>query len=139
MPVVRLLQPCLASVRTASLALAAAFFLAAVAAPPQAQAQTLRMFPGNALRGNMTFISSTQVILDGREERLGPGVRIRNQQNRLVFASSLVGRNFPVNYVRDATGHVSQVWLVTPTEMTHDLRKSAPNRLQGSDVQPYLN
>lgn len=127
--------------RCALLVLAAAAALAP-AAPwlPVAQAQTLlRTFPARALRGNMTFIDATHVVLDGREERLSPAVRVRNQQNRVVFASSLSGRNFAVNYFRDASGHINEVWILTPMEMSHDLRKSAPNRLQGPSSASYLN
>ena len=120
------------------------FAVAAWVAPmapwlPDVQAQTLRTFPARALRGNMTFVDATHVVLDGREERLSPAVRVRNQQNRVVFASSLSGRNFAVNYFRDASGHINEVWILTPTEMSHDLRKSAPNRLQGPSSASYLN
>lgn len=122
-----------------SVAMAAAAVLA-VPWLPDAQAQTLlRTFPARALRGNMTFVDATHVVLDGREERLSPAVRVRNQQNRVVFASSLSGRNFAVNYFRDASGHINEVWILTPTEMSRDLRKSAPNRLQGASSASYLN
>lgn len=137
---IRFLNSRLKPARLALLMLAlSAFFVATTSMMPTAQAQVRRMFPGQALRGNMTFVSATQVVLDGRTERLGAGVRVRNQQNRTVFPSSLSGRNFAVNYLRDATGRISEVWLLTPAERTQDLRRSAPNRLQGSDVQPYLN
>jgi hypothetical protein len=106
---------------------------------PDAQAQTLRTFPARALRGNMTFVDAVHVVLDGQQERLSPGVRVRNQQNRIVFPNSLSGRNFAVNYFRDAAGRINEVWILTPAEMSRDLRKSAPNRLQGAGSASYIN
>ena len=84
---------------------------------PSAQAQMRRLFPANVLRGSVTFTEPPVVQLDGRAERLGPGVRVRDQHNRLALTGSLIGQTFVVNYQRDAAGVVREIWILTPAEM----------------------
>lgn len=75
-----------------------------------------RNFPVGTLRGKLMVVNAPEVRLDGQADRLGPGVRIRSQQNMLVMASALVGQNLLVNYTRDAAGLVREVWILMPDE-----------------------
>ena len=42
--------------------------------------------------------------LNGKAERLGPGVRVRDVHNRVALSGSLRGQTFTVNYLRDPAG-----------------------------------
>lgn len=92
-----------------------------LAAPLIAQSATnsdviTRTFPASALRGELKVLSMYTVKLDGDTERLSPGARIRDQNNRIVMSSTLIGQEFDVNYTRDATRQVYEVWILTPAE-----------------------
>jgi len=83
----------------------------------------LRVFPMGTKRGRIAFTNPPQVQLDGgKTELLGPGTRIHDaQSNRLVFASTLKGQTFVVNYVRDGNGTIREIWILTPEEIQQKL------------------
>ncbi len=115
------------------LALCGAVLLAAAWAPshaqpsPSAAAAGQRTFPATASRGTLRVLSRTQMELDGKPVRLAPGLRIFNEKNALVFAHSLTGRTFTVNYVPEAsTGRLHTVWVLTPAEAERARKGSAP-------------
>lgn len=117
-------------------ALLAAWLLAATFAPrfAQAQAQAMadvsfaasgvsseaafggRNFPIDALRGRLRVIDAPVIRLDGREDRLSPGVRIRDARNLLVVSTAITGQDLWVNYTRDASGLVGEVWVLNADE-----------------------
>lgn len=90
--------------------------LAGAAIPAVAQAQAGRIFPMQVERGIITFSAPPEVSLNGRPERLAPGVRVRNEHNMVALTGTLVGKTFVVNYLRDPAGVVREVWLLTPEE-----------------------
>ena len=92
----------------------AALLLASLAGA--ASAQQVRDFPPNALRGKLVVTAPPQVTLDGKADQLSPGARIRSTQNMFVMSGSLVGQNLVVNYVREGSGLIHEVWLLTPAE-----------------------
>ena len=75
-----------------------------------------RNFPVDALRGRLRVLDAPTILLDGREDRFSPGVRIRDARNLLVVAGTVAGQDLPVNYTRDAAGLVREVWVLTPDE-----------------------
>jgi hypothetical protein len=82
----------------------------------------MRVFPMDTRRGRMVFTNPPQVHLDGKPEQLGPGTRIHDaQNNRLVFASTRKGQKFVVNYARDGTGTIREIWILTPEEIQEKL------------------
>ncbi len=91
-----------------------------VQAPAAAQTTdttlNVRQFPKTALRGEMVMQNHPSLTLNGKAERLSPGARIFDQNNHLVLSGQLVGRDLPVNYVRDGGGQIHQVWLLNPEE-----------------------
>ena len=116
--------------------------LTAWAAPARAG---MRVFPMGTRRGQIAFIQSFQVKLDDKVEQLAPGTRIHDAaSNRLVFASTLQGQTFTVNYVRDGAGTIREIWILTPQEMQEKL---PPTQLelwrlqqsQGAAVTPQSN
>jgi hypothetical protein len=95
----------------------AILFIAAQAVNTPATAQMARFFPDSAVRGNITFKSPPQIELDGKADRLSPGARIRDEQGMLAMTGALQGKEFVVNFRREAaTGMVHEVWILTAEE-----------------------
>ena len=83
----------------------------------QAGAQVnARPFPPNAERAAMVVTNPPIIQLNGRPERLSPGARIRGQNNLLQLSGSLVGQNLLVNFVRNPSGEIHEVWILTEVE-----------------------
>ncbi len=76
----------------------------------------VREFPKAALRGELMVLMTPEITLDGKPERLAPGVRILDPQNQLVLSATLTQQPLLVNYLRDNTGQVQQVWLLSSEE-----------------------
>jgi hypothetical protein len=82
----------------------------------------MRTFPMDTRRGRIVFTNPPQVLLNDKSEQLSPGTRIHDaQNNRLVFATTLKGQKFVVNYVRDGTGTIREIWILTPEEIQEKL------------------
>lgn len=119
-----------ASFRAAALAaLIAAATLSAAVVPAPAQAQTTpgaapanpldqrsRQFPADARRGILQVAAANVIQMDGKPDRLAPGARIRDAQNRIVLTGALVGQTLRVNYTRETGGQVHEVWILTAEE-----------------------
>ena len=82
-----------------------------------AQAQTVRQFPATALRGLFEVTAPPEIEMNGKAERLSPGARIRSTTNMMVMPASLVGQRVLVNYVRNPSGQVHEVWILTEDEI----------------------
>lgn len=104
-----------------------ALLLAAQAPLAQAQA-TVREFPRQALRGVLEVTMPPDVRLDGQRDRLSPGARIRDTENRLLLSGSLVGIRAVVNFTRDSSGLIHEVWLLTPAEAALKRERATPER-----------
>lgn len=91
---------------------------AALALPAAAQAP--RNFSSKALRGELVFGTPPQVTLNGKPARLAPGVRIRDQNNRLQMPATLAGGKAVVNYTTELEGMLLDVWLLTPAEIARN-------------------
>jgi hypothetical protein len=98
----------------AAAALAAALLLALPAAP--ALAQVDRHFPANALRGQAVFQPPPALQLNGRDARMAPGVRVRNERNMIVMPATLMGGKADVDYTLDMFGQVKEIWILTDDE-----------------------
>jgi hypothetical protein len=82
-----------------------------------ASAQLVRTFPETAVRGKIAFKSPPQIELDGKSDRLSPGARIRDERGMLAMLGTLQGKEFVVNFKREAsTGMVHEVWILTAEE-----------------------
>ena len=86
----------------------------------KSEARTQHLFPHKTQRGSLTFTAPPRVLLDGRPERLGPGVRVRDARNMVALSGALRGKTFVVNYLRDAAGAIREVWILTPEEALRD-------------------
>lgn len=63
-------------------------------------------------------VSATPPIItvDGKDDRLSPGARIRDRNNMLVLSASLAGQTLYTVYRRDSAGLVHEVWLLNADE-----------------------
>lgn len=112
--------------------LGALFFLAASAAsvatlPAHAQSAeftpAVRHFPAAALRGEMVVLAPPSITMDDKADRLSPGARIRDANNMLVMSGALANRTLVVNYLRENTGLVHEVWILNSEE----IKQKRPN------------
>ncbi len=96
---------------------------ASAAAGFAAHAQTtdfkppVREFPIAAQRGELIVVSPPKVILNGKEERLSVGSRIRDNGNMLVMSGALVNQKLIVNYTRESAGQIHNVWILNSEEI----------------------
>ncbi len=109
--------------------------LAAAAFPRPSPAQTLpavpmmqRHFPKAALRGEFVVVNPPVIQLDGRPDRLSPGARIFGPHNMMLMSGALVGQDLTVNYLRDAAGLVSDVWILDAAEAQVPRAGAQPSR-----------
>ena len=56
------------------------------------------------------------ITVDGKEDRLSPGARVRDRNNMLVLSGALAGKNLYTVYRRDGAGLVHEVWLLNVVE-----------------------
>jgi hypothetical protein len=75
-----------------------------------------REAPKDVVLGRLVVTAPPQVTMDGKPDRLSPGSRIRDLNNMLVLSGSIVGKQLPVVYRRDAAGLVHEVWILTEAE-----------------------
>jgi hypothetical protein len=74
----------------------------------------LRSIPADAKRARMTH-AQERIELNGKRERLAPGVQIRDLSNRIIPPDALPADSL-VKYRRDASGAVRELWILTPQE-----------------------
>ena len=103
--------------------------MALVLLPALAQAQTMRLFPRHALRGEIAFSSYPELVLNGQAARLSPGARVRDAANVQPMHGELVGKKFIVNFTLTSMGMVQEVWILAPAEIA---RQPWPRTLQES-------
>jgi len=112
-----------------ALQLSALMVLGLAFTPLPSSAQSIvREFPRTALRGTLEVIAPPEVMLDGKTERLSPGSHIHSPQNMLMMSGSLVGQKWVVNFTRESTGLVREVWLLTPEEVALKRLRATPER-----------
>jgi hypothetical protein len=56
------------------------------------------------------------ITVDGKEDRLSPGARVRDRNNMLVLSGALAGKSLYTVYRRDSAGLVHEVWLLNEEE-----------------------
>lgn len=97
--------------------------LCAIAVLASAQT-TVRPFPPKAERGVMQITQPPEMLLNGKPDRLSPGARIHGADNMLRMSGTLMGQKAVVNFVREPTGQVHEVWILTEAEAAQKLPSS---------------
>ena len=86
----------------------------------------LRKFPANALRGKIKVVQAPEILIDGKSERLSPGSRIRDPQQRLVMSASITNMEFVVNFTRNPSGEIQEVWILNELEAKQKIKTNTP-------------
>ena len=124
----------------AVLALSTALAIASMVVQAQTQDEeasllVTRDLPKAALLGRLLVQQPPDVMLNGQPTRLAPGVRIRDENNQIAMSGALMGQAFPVKYLLDSSGLVSQAWILTADEVRASRKSfSLRNFLFGSDA-----
>lgn len=77
----------------------------------------IRQFPKDAKRGELVVLTAPDIALDNKPDRLSPGALIRDINNHLVLSGALVNQRIIINYLRDNTGLVHNVWVLNNQEI----------------------
>jgi hypothetical protein len=75
----------------------------------------LRTIPADAERALIRHVQENVVELNGQRVQLAPGARIRDASNRVIVPTALPADAL-VRYRLDASGQLSEVWILTPEE-----------------------
>lgn len=86
----------------------------------------MRKFPANALRGKLKVVQPPEILIDGKQERLSPGSRIRDPQHRLVMSAAITNQELTVNFIRNPLGEVHEVWILTEAEAKQRIKTNTP-------------
>ena len=76
-----------------------------------------RNLPKAALLGRLLVQQPPDVLLNGQPTRLAPGARLRDENNQIAMSGALMGQAFPVKYLLDSSGLISQAWILTADEV----------------------
>jgi hypothetical protein len=74
---------------------------------------TSNVLPDGSILGTMNAAQLSNVTIDGKPMRLAPGARIMTTSNTSITPDH-VPANSRIRYKLDASGQVSQVWLLPP-------------------------
>lgn len=96
--------------------------LGALSLPPQtATAQSEpghRVFPAQALRGELIVSAAPDVVLNGKADRMAPGARLRGPTGMVHTPASVTGQRLTVHYTREATtGLLMDIWVLNAVEL----------------------
>jgi len=106
-----------AMLATLGLALSASPAGAQQQQPLAASGAAARNFPANALRGSVSFIDASKVLLNGEAVRSAPGLRVFDAKNHLVMRHTLRGKTYTAHYVMEPSTRMLQtVWLLSEAE-----------------------
>ena len=95
----------------------AVLLISTASAQSQEPPPNIRQFPKDAKRGEMVVLTAPEIAMDSQADRLSPAVRIRDTNNNLVLSGTLTNQRLVVNYVRDNTGLVHNVWVLNAEEI----------------------
>ena len=90
-----------------------------------ANAQTNRVFPMNAQRGEASFNEHPMDIeIDGEMRKAAPGLHIWDTYNRLVFRQLLKSEDVIINYTEDGSKYIDKIWILTPEEAAKTIEEN---------------
>ena len=105
----------------------ATLFISTASAQTEDFKPNTRQFPKEARRGELVVLTAPDIAMDSKPDRLSPAVRIRDINNQLVLSGTLANQRLVVNYVRDNTGLVHNVWVLNSEEV----KQKMPGQTEG--------
>ena len=118
--------------------IASCALLTGAAATFSSEVQAQRLFPQKVQRGKITFVNTREVVLNDKQERLAPGVVVRNERNTIALTGSLRGNSYTVNYRRDPMGLVREIWILTPAEAERPVRGAYGQPAAPAEADPTV-
>ena len=112
---------------TSTLLLPLALLISNASAQTEESKPNTRQFPQNAKRGELMVLTAPDIALDSKPDRLSPAARIRDINNNLVLSGTLTNQALIVNYLRDNTGLVHNVWVLSAEE----IKQKMPGQPEG--------
>lgn len=103
------------------------------------RAQIVRTFPKDTEEGRITFDAPPQVRVNGQRERLGPGVQVRAEDNRVPRWDRLRGQTVTARFQRDASGAIFRIWLPSAKERQQPRQGQPPRPVQDRRASGYIN
>jgi hypothetical protein len=73
--------------------------------------------PEDSRRGVIRHIEEMAVAVDDKAMQLAAGAQIRNLQNLIIVPTAIPRSGAWADYVVNADGQISRVWLLTPDEL----------------------
>ena len=105
----------------------AALLISTASAQTEEFKPNTRQFPKEAKRGELMVLAAPEIALNNKPDRLSPAVRIRDINNNLVLSGTLANQRLVVNYLRDNTGLVHNVWVLNSEE----IKQKMPGQPEG--------
>ncbi len=105
----------------------AALLISTAIAQTEEPKLNIRQFPKEAKRGELVVLTAPDIAMNGKADRMSPAVRIRDANNNLVLSGTLTNQGLVVNYVRDNTGLVHNVWVLNAEE----IKQKMPGQPEG--------
>ncbi len=109
------------------LTLLAVGFVGLCSAQTEEPKPNVRQFPKDAKRGELVVLAPPEIAMDSKADRMSPAVRIRDINNNLVLSGTIANQRLVVNYVRDNTGLVHNVWVLNAEE----IKQKMPGQPEG--------
>ena len=82
-----------------------------------AQETVIRQAPRDVKPGVIAVSMTPPIItVDGKDDRLSPGARVRDRNNMMVLTGQMAGQTLYTVYRRDAAGMVHEVWILSAEE-----------------------
>ncbi len=82
----------------------------------QAAPLNVRKFPRGVQRGEMVVLAPPKISMNGKPDFLSVGSRIFDTKNAQVLSGRLINKPVLVNYLRESSGRVHQVWILNSEE-----------------------
>ncbi len=80
----------------------------------------LRSLPPDTETGTIRHLGDMTVSINGNAMELAPGATIRAQNNLIIVPTALPPEGAAAEYLVDAKGQITRVWLVTPQEAARE-------------------
>ena len=95
----------------------ATLLISTASAQTEESKPNIRQFPKDAKRGELVVLTVPDITLDSKPDRLSPAVHIRDINNNLMLSGTFANQRLVVNYLRDNTGLVHNVWVLNSEEI----------------------
>ena len=110
--------------RSSATLILAALAMLAVCSMSLAQGLS-RNIPDEAKRATIRYAQDMIVTLNSTPMRLAPGAQVRDRNNYIIVPSALPPDGALAEFMTDADGNVSRVWLLTAEEAARTKGKAA--------------